>query len=72
MHEQKEAINEKNDIPYPCKCNAMLMNKVGSSLANGGKRNNYSKEKITRPFCIMKLVKKKCLEKRNNNNDNVS
>ena len=46
MHEQKEAINEKNDIPYPCKCNAMLMNKVGSSLANGGKRNNYSKEKI--------------------------
>ena len=21
MHEHKEAINEKNDIPYPCKYN---------------------------------------------------
>ena len=46
MHEQKEAINEKNDIPTPKNVMQMLMNKVRSSLDYGGKRNNYSKEKI--------------------------
>ena len=31
----------------PANAMQMLMNKVGSFLANRGKRNSYSKEKIT-------------------------
>ena len=46
MHEQKEAINEKNDIRTPKNVMQMLLNEVRSSLDYGGKRNNYSKENI--------------------------
>ena len=28
MHEHKEAINEKNDIPYPCKYNENEQSKI--------------------------------------------
>ena len=34
----------------PANAMQMLMNKVGSFLANRGKRNSYSKEKITALF----------------------
>ena len=59
MHEQKEAINEKNDIPTPANVMQMLRNKVRSSLDYGGKRNNYLKRTSLSLFFSHREIHKK-------------